>query len=563
MKKEKISRERIPRAAIAAFAAVVLGGALILGSRLPRGGDVSDFQFPESKFGNFLALHHAIYADDFDRVADLSAPLADEGLPIVQNSRATALFLAGKIDDSAKFLANDKNMAAQVAYAAHLAKTGDWAGLYKRFRNNNSQVLAPFRIWSGVAAGKTDESLKFIDKLSGNDSWTVFLRGQVYAETGKPQNARDFFKKVSTDFMNLNDYMYIMSFYRNFGFDEEFDALRADFTSRPGGMHMQDFTEFSDFAAYSGPENALAFGLVQNVSHSPILNASSLALLLLRAAEAVGPPSLHSGVASGPGRAVAEGIGGSLNYYLGMFFYTNDSDKYQTYFDSIEKDRIFAPFVFLKKAEKAGNFNKMKRELERSVAKNPLFLPALNKLIAINMQKGRENDAFRLVNNALKYENLSDRTKAFFLATRARLYRQTGKFDRALDDITHAKDLSPGDANVLAEMAKIWIARRENLSDAYDVGLAMVAKYPTDLDGWIILALTVREKEGAPNALEILERVGRVAQTNSYLFENLGDIYVEMGEFKSAKSAYLRALELSDDGLTSESKLKAKIRKLK
>ena len=524
-----------------------MGGALFLGLRLTGDNDSIDknFKFPDSKFGNFLALHHAIYVDDFDSVADLVMPLADESVPIVQNSRATALFLAGKIDDSAGILANDKSIAGQIAYATYLVKHGDWAELYKRFKNNDSQIIAPFRIWAGIAAGKEAEVMQFIDKMQGNDSWRNFLRGQVYAETGKLQKARESFGKVTTDFMNLNDYTYMMSFYKSAGFNDDADLLYEDFTNRPAGLHMRNFTKFPDFAGFSGPTNALGFGLIQNVSHSPILNFSSIALLLLRASEAISGPS------------------DALNYYIGMFFYSNGSEKYKYYFNRIEKNSIFAPFVLLKNAEKAGNFKEMKLDLEHIVAQTPTFMPALNKLIAINMQKGREKDAFRVVNNALKTENLPPRAKSYFLTTRARLFRQTGNLERAQEDITYAIDILPGDVSALSEQAKIWILRKENLNEAYNIAMAMVASFPTDIDAWNTLSMAVREKEDADSALEILERVAKVSQTNSYLFENLGDIYFGRREFSKAKKAYEKALELSDDGLTSEPKLRSKIRKTK
>lgn len=43
----------------------------------------------------------------------------------------------------------------------------------------------------------------------------------------------------------------------------------------------------------------------------------------------------------------------------------------------------------------------------------------------------------------------------------------------------------------------------------------------------------------------------------------LGDLYAANGDSKRARDAYMRAIDLSDDGLTIVPELKKKIRKLK
>lgn len=549
--KQKPSKKPVnsPKRAIvfgAAFAAAVAGAlALRFAWDAGRGGAASEY--PDTNFGNFLALQHAIYADDFDAASRFSAKLDGAAVVAVRTNRAVAMFLAGKLDDSAAILAGDRSITAQIAHAAWLVKKEDWAALYKAFKNNDSQLLAPLRVWSGVAVGKTADTLKFIDSLPGADSWKDFMRGQVYAETGDQEKARGQFAMVPADFMNLNDYLYVMSFYQSAGFDEDADALRESFTSQPAGLYMLNYADSQMVSDFSGIRRALAFGLIQSVSHSPFLSSTSVSLLLLRTAE------------------VAEQGGGSnaLNYYLGMFFYDNDSDKYKEYFDRVEKDSLYRPFVLLKNAEKAGNFREMRRDLERAIAKNPLFVPAIIKLVDKSLQKGRESYALGAVDRALKQPGLTDAGRAYLLSLRARIHRQSGNLNRAASDIMRAGDILPTNPTILSEQAKIWALSRENLTEAYHFALALVKRFPSDLDAWDTLAMVVRRTEGNDEALEILEKVGRVAETNSSLFEHLGDAYLESGNKARAREAYMRAVKLSDDGLTRESDLEKKIRRLK
>ena len=61
----------------------------------------------------------------------------------------------------------------------------------------------------------------------------------------------------------------------------------------------------------------------------------------------------------------------------------------------------------------------------------------------------------------------------------------------------------------------------------------------------------------------MLERVGEVAETCSSLFEHLGDMYAIKGDNTKAQDAYMRAIELADDGLVVVPHIERKIRKLK
>jgi len=114
---------------------------------------------------------------------------------------------------------------------------------------------------------------------------------------------------------------------------------------------------------------------------------------------------------------------------------------------------------------------------------------------------------------------------------------------------------------ILSEQVKIWAAQGKNLDDAYQFAMALVKKFPSDLDAWNSLAMVVYKTEGLDAALEILEKVGRVAESNSSLFEHMGDLYIESGDKVRAHESYQKAIELSEDGLVNEAVLQRKIRR--
>jgi predicted RNA polymerase sigma factor len=73
----------------------------------------------------------------------------------------------------------------------------------------------------------------------------------------------------------------------------------------------------------------------------------------------------------------------------------------------------------------------------------------------------------------------------------------------------------------------------------------------------------VAVREGVDAALELVGRVGEIAQECSVLFETIGDLYVDIGEGALAHDAYMRAIDLSDDGLVVVPKIQRKLRMLK
>lgn len=528
---------------IGLFAVIIVTGGALWRAQYPTTSPAS-YNHQTNKYGAFLAAQHALYVNDFDKASLFSAQIPDKDIPIVQSTGLLSDFLSGKMPASAQTLKDDKGAPAQLIYDAYLLDAGDWESVYARHKNDKSALAAPLRIWSTVAIGKTPEALKFIDELNTNDSWKAFVRGQIFAETGKIDDATKEFTKVSVDFMNINDYLYIFAFYTNNGLKDAAGKLRADFTERPGGMFMLDYEITPDWSEYAGLRNALAFSLIQNVSHTQVMMYSDLSLLLLRFAEIIQEPTDQNKDA--------------INYYLGQYFH-NNGGNYEVYFKTINKNSPFYSFALMRMAEKSGKTD----DLKKAVRDNPLFVPAALKLIAQNVQQGDKRDALRIVNRAMKDANLTETGRAFFLKTRAQIYLTFNDLDAAQTDIRSAADILPVDAGILAIQSRIWSTQMRELDTAYEYAIALVQKNPAEIEAWDILGLAVAAREGPTAALEVLERVGEVSTSYSALFEHLGDLYIAVGNEKLAKDAYLRALDLSADGLTIVPDLEKKIRKLK
>lgn len=530
------------------FVNMMLVGAVVATGIIAFSGLVSRSEHlaavPENKYGAFLAAQHAIYVNDFGAAAKFGEALnADDGV-VVQNVKMLSAFLSGKMPENVADLKKESGTPARLIYDAYLVNNDVWDEMYSRHKNDKSALAAPLRIWSSVAINHKTDALKFVDSLETSDSWKSFVRGQIYAETGDIAKAAADFSKVDSGFMNINDYLYIMSFYRQNNMTELADVLRDSFTGQPGGMFMVDFDDIPDWSNYSGIKNALAFSLIQNVSHTQVMMYSDLAVLLLRFAQMTGQG--------------ATGDNDAISYYLGQYFFNNGGD-YLNYFSAIQHHSPYYPFAMLRIAEGDNDILKLRRVLHAY----PTFVPAINKLVAYYISHGEKRNALKIVKRAMNTENLSDANHAFFLKARAQIYFAFADYDKAQSDIRAASDVLDVDGEILALQAKIWAAENREIETAYEYAMNLVKRNPSDVFAWDVLGRVVAAREGDDAALELIERVGDVAKECSSLFEHLGDLYISVGNNKMARDAYLRAIEYSGDGLVVVPYVRQKLRKIK
>ena len=209
-------------------------------------------QFPETKFASFLAAQHAIYVNDFDTALKLTKNLKDTDFTVVNNTKLISEFLGGNLPQDAKLLREEKTLPAKFIYEAWLIQNDKWKEMHDRHKKDDSALIAPFRIWPAIANDWRTNTFNFIEKLPVNESWREFVRGQIYAELGDIDNAAKHFSSVSPEFMNINDYMYLMSFYTHHNMSDRAGKLKEKYTARPAGMFLIDFDKFPDWSVYSG-----------------------------------------------------------------------------------------------------------------------------------------------------------------------------------------------------------------------------------------------------------------------------------------------------------------------
>ena len=496
----------------------------------------------DTRFGNFLAAQHALYVNDFDSASKMLNDV-DIDIDVVNQSRGLSDFFTGKMPQNVDSLKDSKELSSRLIYDAHLLDKDDWKTLYNRHAKDDSMFLAPLRVFSAVHEGKNQDAKKYVDSLKTNSSWRAFIRGQIAVLNDDIKGAAKEFADVHPDFMNINDYLYLMSFYKENGMIEDMDILRDDFLAKPGGMYVFDYDDIPDWSNYAGYKNNLVFSLVQTVSHTQIMIFTDLSLLLLKFASVVSPNTNQD----------------AINYYLGQYYFYNFGDCEQS-FNAIDKKSPLYLFGQMKIAEKDGNIEMMRN----IIARNPLFIPAVRIVLANDIQRGDKHSALRIVNRALRQKNITDEGRVFFLKHRANIYlmfNQPKKAQRDLAAIQNIDDRLLSD--VLLLQARIWAAQNRNLDDAYDYAMTLVKRNTSDVEAWDILGVIVEKREGIDAALELLERVGEISVSTSSLYEHLGDMYKKKGDKDAAQRSYKRALELSDDGLVVAPFVEKKLKKVR
>ena len=493
-------------------------------------------------FGLFLAAQHALYINDFDTASAMINDIKSDK-KIVNQIRNVSDFFNGKMPSNADSLKNSKELVDGMIYDAYLINQDDWKTLYNRHNKDESVLTALVRIFAGANQGKTKETIKFINSLPTTDSWKSFIRGQIAVLNNDIDGAAKEFAKVHPEFMNVNDYLYLMSFYKHFGMMEDVEILRNDFLAKLGGMYMVDYPDIPDWKNYSGYKNNLAFGIIQTISHTQFIMYTDLSLMFLRFAQIISDnPDTDA-----------------INYYLGQYYFNNYGD-FKSHFKQIKKSNPLFLFAKLKTAEKDNDT----KTIQKIANDNPLFIPAFYDAMHDNIQNGNRHSALRLINRALKQHGLSEAGRLYFLKQRVYVnlvFNHPKSAQRDLLKIQEIDEVWTPDMMLL--QARTWEQLNQNLDQAYDYVMELIKMNKSDVNAWETLGLIVYKRENVENAIEILERVGEVAMTTSSLYEHLGDLYKKRGDKERAKRAYSQALDLSNDGLIVIPNVKKKLRKLK
>jgi len=149
--------------------AVLLCASMVLISSFVGNREKAVSVVYDSNYGNFLAAQHAIYTNDFVSASKFMSAVQSDKQNVI-NTKILVGFLNGTISDDVVKLKNDKSISGRLVYDAYLIKNSKWQELYNRHSKEDSNLLAPLRIFSAVKLGKITEAEKYIKNLKTSDS---------------------------------------------------------------------------------------------------------------------------------------------------------------------------------------------------------------------------------------------------------------------------------------------------------------------------------------------------------------------------------------------------------
>ncbi len=509
-------------------------------------------KFPDSDLGLYLAGQHAQYVQDFDTMAEISKKLSDNKLTAVRQLVAQGFFISGDVDNAIKhadFKSDVDSFTTLIINTTALAREKKYDKIYSEYKNNGLFFLAPMQIWSAVATNRVDAALKIIENADQSQAWRDFNTGLVYAYTGKIKQADAAFARVPVDTLNLNDYFYLMSFYKKNKLDKSADKLFESFAKKTAGLYLADIPADTYNYSFDSIEKMISFSTIYAISHYPQMNQSSLSLLLLRMAESLDPNYIPT------------------YYYLGLYFYDSDiKNMFDKTIAKIPNNDVFYPFAVLKQAEmyfRDGKNNRGEEILEDLLKQQPLFYPAISAIVTQNISDIKYDSAERYVNTSLKNKNLSNPARAFLLKIRAHVYAIQNEFDKSERDLNEALMFLPGDAGILNDQMLIWAYQGKNLDEAYKMQITLIKQFPGQIAFWDTLGCILFARGDVDAAQIVFEKVAGTNPESSALFEHLGDIYLKINRNDLAKTAYSRAIELSYDGQINKKYVSRKLKRLK
>ncbi|MBR0212123.1 MAG: hypothetical protein IJQ55_00810, partial [Alphaproteobacteria bacterium] len=423
-----------------------------------QGGSVE-----QNDFGAYLAAQHALYVNDFDNAFNMIESIKTDNAAIKQAKNISSFF-SGKMPEDAKNLKSSKDFVDTLIYDAFLIQQDDWKSVYERHKKDESLLSAPLRIFSALKQDRITETKKFVSSVKTNEYWKAFIMGQIAVLNNDVEGAAKEFAKVHPDFMNINDYLYLMSFYQHNGMSEDMEILRDDFIANPCGAHVLNYTEIPDWSNFEGYKNNLIFSIIQTVSHTQVMIYTDLSLLFLRFAQTIADDANMD----------------VINYYLGQYYSYNSGD-YKTCFNSIRKSSPFYLFGQLRIAEKE-NDAKTIREISKN---NPLFVPAQQIAVRNSVVKGDKSGALSLINRALRQKNLPDNGRIYFLKQRAYIYLLFNDAKHAQKDLNAIEDLDPKlSSDILLLQARTWYLENKKLDKAYDYAMTLIKNDTSDVFAW-------------------------------------------------------------------------------
>lgn len=157
----------------------------------------------------------------------------------------------------------------------------------------------------------------------------------------------------------------------------------------------------------------------------------------------------------------------------------------------------------------------------RALGNNPMYLPALNALVAMHGQEGRADLARQLVDERLAAQPDS----AGLLHLRASLSMSSGELDEAGRFLKEAIRCDPGMTEAYRDLARLYI-QQQNIDSALETLSGTVEQHPRDATARMMLGVLLQGVNRVPDAIAQYEEILRIDPDFTGALNNLAYLLI-------------------------------------
>ncbi len=490
-------------------------------------------------YGSYLVARHALYNLDFNK---LSKEVED--LEKVKNKEKSissliniSSFLSGNFNSKdTTFNKDSDTLFEYFINFSYLFKDNKFNQINQTLFNTPLKIFTSMKIWTDIGLDNYKNALKTISESKESQNWKNFELGMIANYNKDNKEAITYFKKIKENYININDFIYIYSFYKNNNINEN-----INFPIDEIDLSTKKTYQFNTI------QQNLAFSIISYLSHHNS-NESILSLTLLRTAEFLYPEYTPT------------------YYYLALYFFNqNNWVEFDKNIEKIQKDSFLYEIAQLKSAEKdfiLNNKNSGYKKINNLIKENPNFYPAITNLVFNYIQDDKTKEAFNILNNLSKNKEISDKNRGLILKLKSHLYLLNNQNDLSEISLFDALYYLPNEISIINDLMYVWAKQNKNLDEADKLMSSIIKNNPQNTAFWDTLAYISLKKQDYQFAKNIWNKVSNASDANSVLFEHMGDLYYELENKNEAKKHYKKALELKSDGFINTKNIEKKLKKL-
>ena len=232
-----------------------------------------------------------------------------------------------------------------------------------------------------------------------------------------------------------------------------------------------------------------------------------------------------------------------------FFQHLNYHDKAESMYNAIQSNHplyLEAQKNIAINKKNAGKFNEAEELLTSLINSNPNN-HSLNKLLAdLYRTSNFYRKAIQYYTELLKIKNINTIHVENIFYMRGICYERLGIWEKAERDFLQSLKINSEQPQVLNYLAYGWIERNVKIDESIEMLQLAITKNPKSHYILDSLAWAYYKKNNLTKAVNMMEKVIKIAPAEAISLDHLGDIYFQLGRKREAYFMWTQARDLSE-----------------